>query len=82
MVKNLQIGSMDGSMADNMNTKPLISVITIFYNAEKFIDEAIKSVIYQTYDNWELLLVDDGSSDSSSEIAKSYAESYPEKVHC
>jgi len=82
MVKNLQIGSMDGSMADNMNTKPLISVITIFYNAEKFIDEAIKSVFSQTYDNWELLLIDDGSSDRSSEIARSYAESYPEKVHC
>jgi glycosyltransferase involved in cell wall biosynthesis len=73
---------MNGSTAEMMNTKPLVSVITIFYNAEKFIDQAIKSVFSQTYDNWELLLVDDGSSDSSSEIAKSYAESYPEKVHC
>lgn len=80
MAKSSQRGSLVGSMADTMNIKPLVSVITIFYNAEKFINEAIESVFAQTYDNWELLLVDDGSSDRSSEIAKSYAERYPEKV--
>jgi glycosyltransferase involved in cell wall biosynthesis len=52
----------------------------IFLNAEKFISEAIASVLTQTYDNWELLLVDDGSTDNSTAIAQKYAEQYPEKV--
>jgi glycosyltransferase involved in cell wall biosynthesis len=62
------------------NTKNLVSVIICFLNAEKFIQEAIESVLAQTYSNWELLLIDDGSTDGSSEIARQYAERYPEKV--
>jgi glycosyltransferase involved in cell wall biosynthesis len=54
--------------------------VMIFLNAEKFIEEAIESVFAQTYDNWELLLVDDGSTDDSTQIALRYAERYPEKV--
>lgn len=57
-----------------MAGKPLISVIICFLNAEKFIQEAVESVIHQTYDNWELLLVDDGSTDNSTRIAKAFAE--------
>jgi glycosyltransferase involved in cell wall biosynthesis len=49
--------------------KPLVSVIVIFLNAADFLQEAIESVLAQTYEDWELLLVDDGSSDGSSEIA-------------
>src|SRR5215467_8081888 len=60
--------------------KSLVSVIINFLNAERFIREAIESVLAQTYDNWELLLVDDGSSDLSTEIAKEYAKRYPEKI--
>jgi glycosyltransferase involved in cell wall biosynthesis len=67
-------------MAETINGKPLVSIITIFFNAEKFIDETIESVLAQTYDNWELLLVDDGSTDGSSKIAKDYAARYTEKV--
>jgi len=52
-----------------MSKKPRVSVIIIFLNEEKFIQEAIESVFAQTYDNWELLLVDDGSTDASTEIA-------------
>lgn len=66
---------------DRNGKKGLVSVIMIFLNAEKFVQEAIESVLAQTYDNWELLLVDDGSTDSSTEIAKRYADQYPEKVH-
>jgi glycosyltransferase involved in cell wall biosynthesis len=57
-----------------MNSDPLISIVTCFFNAERFFEEAIQSVLAQTYTNWELLLVDDGSTDSSIQIAKRYAE--------
>ena len=57
-----------------------MSAIIIFWNEEQFIEEAIESVFAQTYGHWELLLVDDGSSDRSSEIARRYTEQYPDKV--
>src|SRR5215510_12099685 len=63
-----------------MSGKPLVSAIIIFLNEEKFLQEAIESVFAQTYDQWELLLVDDGSTDASTAIARRYAEQYPEKV--
>lgn len=63
-----------------MSSKPLVCVIIPFFNAEKFFQETIESVFAQTYNNWELLLVDDGSTDSSTEIALQYAEKYPMKV--
>jgi glycosyltransferase involved in cell wall biosynthesis len=59
---------------------PLVSVIMPFLNAERFIREAIESVLAQTYDNWELLLVDDGSTDRSSDIAKDYARRFQAKI--
>ena len=63
-----------------MTTKPLVSIIVPFFNAAPFFSEAIESVRAQTYDAWELLLVDDGSSDGSTEIAQRYAGRYPEKI--
>ena len=63
-----------------MNGDPLISCIIIFWNAEKYIEEAIQSVFAQTYTAWELLLCDDGSVDGSTGIARRYAERYPDKV--
>ena len=63
-----------------MKSKPLVSVIVIFLNEERFIREAIESVFAQTYDNWELLLVDDGSTDGSTQIALEYAKQYPATV--
>lgn len=59
----------------------LVSVIIIFLNAERFIEEAIQSVFVQSYPYWELLLVDDGSSDSSTGIAHQYALRYPHQVY-
>ncbi len=58
----------------------LVSVITIFLNADAFLQEAIESVLAQTYEHWELLLVDDGSNDGSSGIARRFAERLPGKV--
>lgn len=51
-----------------------ISVITASYNYAQYIEEAINSVINQSYQDWELIIVDDGSSDNSVEIIKSYCE--------
>lgn len=56
-----------------MNT--LISIITPVYNVDEFIVETIESVLKQTYSNWELLLIDDGSTDNSAELCKQYADS-------
>jgi glycosyltransferase involved in cell wall biosynthesis len=50
-----------------MNT-PLISIIIPLYNTEKYIEKAIESVINQTYKNWQLIIIDDCSTDSSLDI--------------
>lgn len=63
-----------------MDNRAVVSVVLIFLNAEKFIEEAIESVFAQTYSAWELLLVDDGSSDESATIAQDYAGRHPERV--
>ncbi|HEA28555.1 MAG TPA: glycosyltransferase family 2 protein [Leeuwenhoekiella sp.] len=52
----------------------MISIITAFYNAEKFLAESIESVLAQTHVDWELLLIDDCSSDQSAVIALKYAQ--------
>lgn len=52
----------------------LVSVLMPCFNSEKFIDESIKSVLDQTYTNWELLICDDGSDDNSKSIIESYQE--------
>lgn len=59
---------------------PLVSVIIPFLNAEIFIKEAIDSVITQSYKEWEIILVDDGSIDKSTQIAQKYVEEYKEKI--
>lgn len=59
---------------------PLVSVIICFLNEERFLEEAIVSVINQQYSNWQLLLIDDGSKDNSSFISEKYVEKFPEKV--
>ena len=63
-----------------LHSKHLVSVVLIFLNEAEFIEEAIASVLAQTYSNWELILVDDGSTDGSTAIAKSYAEKLDPKV--
>ena len=52
---------------------PLVSVIMPVFNGERFLQESIESVLAQTFDDWELLIIDDGSRDHSAEIARSYA---------
>ncbi len=52
----------------------LVSIITPSYNCSRFIGETISSILSQTYQNWELLITDDYSSDNSREIIQSYAD--------
>ncbi|MGQ7324723.1 glycosyltransferase family 2 protein [Streptococcus suis] len=53
--------------------KPLISIIVPVYNVENYLDECIQTVLAQTYSNWELLLINDGSTDSSGSMCDDYA---------
>ena len=57
---------------ETKNNRILLTIAIPFYNAEKFLSKAIDSVIYQTFTEWNLILIDDGSTDESLEIAKSY----------
>ncbi|MBO4738767.1 MAG: glycosyltransferase [Bacteroidales bacterium] len=53
-----------------MNDNPLFSVLIANYNNGKYLMEAINSVYAQTYTNWEIILVDDASTDNFKEIYK------------
>ena len=57
------------------NQQPLVSVIMNCHNGEKYLREAVDSVIAQTYNNWELILWDNHSTDKTSDIIKSYTDS-------
>lgn len=52
--------------------EPLVSIIMPCYNAERYVAQSIESVLAQTYQNWELLITDDGSTDKSVEIVSKY----------
>lgn len=57
-----------------------VSVVMPAYNAEKFIDQSIKSVISQTYKNLELVIVNDGSTDKTSDVINQYLRAYPDII--
>jgi len=63
-----------------MDSNPLVSVVTPFYNTQEYLAECIESVLRQTYENWEYILVDNCSTDGSSELAASYAARFPGKI--
>jgi glycosyltransferase involved in cell wall biosynthesis len=58
----------------------LVSIITPFLNAERFLDETLASVLAQSYSRWEALLVDDGSIDESRSIAVRWAGAHPDRI--
>jgi glycosyltransferase involved in cell wall biosynthesis/SAM-dependent methyltransferase len=68
------------SEATGSGSPPVVSVVIIFLNAERFLEEAIQSVFAQTFQEWELLLVDDGSIDGSSARARRYAARHPGRI--
>lgn len=59
---------------------PLISVLIPVYEVEEYLDRCVQSVLAQTYENFEIVMVDDGSKDRSAEIASRYAEEH-ENIH-
>ena len=57
-----------------MKTNPLVSIIVPVYNVEKYIHQCIESLLSQSLQNIEIILVDDGSSDNCPEICDEYAQ--------
>lgn len=56
----------------DINKNPVVSVVMSVYNAEKYLDDAIQSILKQTYKNFEFIIINDGSNDRSLEIIKKY----------
>jgi glycosyltransferase involved in cell wall biosynthesis/peptidoglycan/xylan/chitin deacetylase (PgdA/CDA1 family) len=63
-----------------VSERPLVSVIVIFFQAERFLEQAIESILAQSYTPIELILVDDGSTDAGMGMARSYAAG-DERIH-
>ena len=60
---------------------PVLSVIIPVYNREKLIARCLESVVHQTFENYEIIIVDDGSTDGSVDIVKQYMLYYSDKIH-
>ena len=63
-----------------MIEKPLVSIIVPCYNAEKYVEACIKSVLSQTYENWECILINDGSKDHTLDLIKNF-ENKDSRIH-
>lgn len=61
-----------------MQAKPLVSIICLCYNHENFVEEALQSLMEQTYESIEVIVVDDGSTDKSLDRIRRYCKKYPE----
>lgn len=59
---------------DKKNNESLVSIITPTYNSEKFLDDSIKSVLGQSYTNWEMIIIDDFSEDNTQDVVKKYSD--------
>lgn len=80
MLRSIAASDQAGAPTPLAEREPLVSVIMIFLDAERFIEEAITSVFAQTWPHWELLLVDDGPRDRGTAVVGSHAARDPERV--
>lgn len=60
-----------------MTTNPLISILIAVYNTEKYLQECLESILAQTYTNWELIVLNDGSTDNSDAIIRAFIPKIP-----
>mgnify|MGYP002626230081 CR=1 FL=1 len=67
-------GSGIRDQGSDQDHEPLISVLVTVYNVEKYLNKCVESIINQTYKNLEIILIDDGSTDSSPKICDEYAQ--------
>ena len=65
----------------SLNTYPAISVIIPMYNVEKYVGECLDSLLAQSFQNFELIIVDDGSTDSSCEVVESYMPKFNRRLN-
>lgn len=61
--------------AEGKNRKPFFSIIMPCYNSEEYINDAVQSILGQNFDDWELIAINDGSTDNTPDILNRYAES-------
>ncbi|MCH9728904.1 MAG: glycosyltransferase, partial [Actinomycetia bacterium] len=69
-IKTVAVDLFSQSARQDNRANPVVSVVLIFLNEERFLEEAVCSVRNQTLADWELILVDDGSTDESTQIAR------------
>lgn len=65
---------------NNIDSTPFFSVLVPVYNQEKYLPECIESVLNQTFKDFELILIDDGSTDSSGILCDQYAQEHPRLI--
>jgi len=64
----------EGYFKKSYSSKPLVTILTVTYNSEQFLEETIQSIINQTYDNIEYIIIDGGSTDKTLNILKKYED--------
>lgn len=62
------------TVSQNLADQPLVTILMLAYNRERFIGAAIESVIDQTYQNWELVIINDGSTDTTGAVVDSFTD--------
>jgi glycosyltransferase involved in cell wall biosynthesis len=63
-----------------MTAAPRVAVILAVWNDERYLPQAVESVVAQTYRDWELVIIDDASTDGTSQIARSFAARHPKRI--
>ena len=76
------MSTIEARTSDTGERRGLVSIIIPFLNAERFLDDAVAGIFAQTYQCWELLLVNDGSTDRSVAMAAGYVNERPSQVRC